>query len=55
MDWQKEQLKIWKKEGRKKFTDRQTDKHSYRKGKNYISPIYFIPGGGGGGGGGLGV
>ena len=28
----------------KKFTDRQTDKHSYRKGKNYIPPKYFVPG-----------
>ena len=26
---------------KKKFTDRHTDKHSYRKGKNYIAPIYF--------------
>ena len=30
----------------KKFTDRQTDrqtdKHPYGKGKNYISPIYFV-------------
>ena len=25
-------------------TDRQTDKHNYRKGKNYIPPIYFVPG-----------
>ena len=23
-------------------TDRQTDKHTYRKGKNYIPPIYFV-------------
>ena len=22
----------------------QTDKHNYRKGKNYIPPIYFVPG-----------
>ena len=28
----------------KKFTDRQTDKHSYKKGKNYKPPIYFVPG-----------
>ena len=32
----------------KKFTDRQTNrqtnKHNYRKGKNYIPPIYFVPG-----------
>ena len=35
----------------KKFTDRQTDrqtnktnKHNYRKGKNYIPAIYFVPG-----------
>ena len=28
----------------KKFTDRQTDKHNYRKGKNYIPPIYVVPG-----------
>ena len=36
----------------KKFTNRQTDKqtnkHNYRKGKNYTPPIYFVPGGGGG-------
>ena len=25
-------------------TDRQTDNHIYRKGKNYIPPIYFVPG-----------
>ena len=25
-------------------TDRQTAKHSYRKGKNYIPPIYFVRG-----------
>ena len=25
-------------------TDRQTDKHNYRNGKNYIPPIYFVPG-----------
>ena len=40
--------------GRMEWTDdaktikkvyRQTDKHYYRKGKNYISPIYFLPGG----------
>ena len=24
------------------FTNRQTEKHSYRKGKNYISPIYLV-------------
>ena len=24
---------------------RQTDKHNYRKGKNYIPPIYYVPGG----------
>ena len=23
---------------------RQTDKRNYRKGKNYIPPIYFVPG-----------
>ena len=28
----------------KKLTNRQTNKHNYRKGKNYIPPIYFIPG-----------
>ena len=28
----------------KKFTNKQTDKHNYRKGKNYIPPIYFVPG-----------
>ena len=28
-----------------KQTDRQTNKHNYRKGKNYIPPIYFVPGG----------
>ena len=32
----------------KKFTDKQTNtqtnKHNYRKGKNYIPPIYFVPG-----------
>ena len=27
-----------------KPTDRQTNKHNYRKGKNYIPPIYFVPG-----------
>ena len=26
----------------KKFTDRQTHKHPYGKGKNYIPPIYFV-------------
>ena len=26
----------------KKFTDRQTNKHPYGKGKNYIPPIYFV-------------
>ena len=31
-----------------------TDKHNYRKGKNYIPPIYFVPGGWGGEGGGQG-
>ena len=25
-------------------TDKQTDKPNYRKGKNYIHPIYFVPG-----------
>ena len=30
-----------------KQTNKQPDKHSYSKGKNYIPPIYFIPGGGG--------
>ena len=25
-------------------TNRQTNKHNYRKGKNYIPPIYFVPG-----------
>ena len=32
----------------KKFTNgqtnKQTDKHSCRKGKKYIPPIYFVPG-----------
>ena len=26
----------------KKFTDRQTNKHPYEKGKNYIPPKYFV-------------
>ena len=26
----------------KQFTHRQTHKHCYRKGKNYIPPIYFV-------------
>ena len=30
-----------------KQTNRQTNKHNYRKGKNYIPPIKFVPGGGG--------
>ena len=25
-------------------TAKQTDKHNYRKGKNYIPPIFFVPG-----------
>ena len=25
-------------------TNKQTDKHNYRKGKNYIPLIYFVPG-----------
>ena len=25
-----------------KLTDRQTDRHPYRKSKNYIPPIYFV-------------
>ena len=25
-------------------TDKQTNKHNYRKGKDYIHPIYFVPG-----------
>ena len=29
---------------RQKQTNRQTKKHNYRKGKNYIPPIYFVPG-----------
>ena len=28
-----------------RFTDKQTDRHNYRKGKNYIPPIYFVGGG----------
>ena len=35
---------IQKKKFTDKQTDKQTDKHNYRKGKNYIPPIYFIPG-----------
>ena len=27
---------------KKKLTDRQTDRHTYRKSKNYIPPIYFV-------------
>ena len=33
-----------KKKFTNKQTNKQTDKHNYRKGKNYIPPIYFLQG-----------
>ena len=35
---QKERLQI------NKQTNRQKNTHNYRKGENYIPPIYFVPG-----------